>query len=95
MTSYLYNALNNYPYTFNAPMNRSITNISSVHIVLTSWASNTNSGTFGFGTVVGYTSTPLTQVNIKFGVAQSCGFTNIGFSVLVISKPYDRFAIPT
>lgn len=74
-------------------MNTSIINVASVNIVLTSWTSNTNSGTFGFGTVVGYTSMPLTIVNIKFGVAQNCGFTNIGFSVIAISKPYDYYAL--
>lgn len=46
-SNFVYDSLVRYPYTFNAPMNKTINNMTSAHIILTSFQS-TIYGSFGF-----------------------------------------------
>ena len=80
------------PNTYSATQSfgKSYTNISSIHLILSTFSSNVIDY-FGFNSSYSYSSNPTTSIHIVFTIKQNSSFILMGFSAIIIAEPFNHF----
>lgn len=79
-----------YPYTLTQALPRTFFNVTDVRGILTTFSSSILTKQIGFSIQTVTSGSTINNFNVNLRVRQNCLFNKIGFSIIIVAKPFDQ-----